>query len=435
MEANKRIKIPNFEPRPYQLPLLAQLDSGKRRAIAIWARRHGKDVTALNYTIKKMVQDPGVYFYMFSTFSQGRKVIWDSVTNEGKPFLDFFPKEIVKSKNVQEMKITLVNGSVFQVIGSDNYNALMGTNPKGVVLSEYALQNPLAWEYIKPILAVNKGWALFISTPRGKNHFWDLYQMAKDNPEWYVEKITVEDTNLLTEQDLDRERREGTSEELIQQEYYCSFDMGQLGSYYGLYISQMEKEGRICHVPYDKNILVNTAWDLGFTDSMSIVFFQRRGNEILIIDYEEDKGYQLAHYLNILRQKKYSYGSHFIPHDGKAHNNLGTTFQQIAKESGFNFTVLENKFSIHEGIEKVRGILPRVFVDKNKCEFLVKCLLQYHSAWDDKARVFRTYPKHDWSSHCADAVRYMALSLDEGINSSMTPSKLAELKRKAGVLY
>src|SRR5690606_29510758 len=174
------------------------------------------------------------------------------------------PPELVESKNSQEMKIRFTNGSLLQLVGSDNYDTLMGTNPQGVVFSEYALQDPRAYQYIRPILTANDGWALFISTPRGKNHLWELLQIARESPDWFAYKLSVEDTNHIPMEEIERERREGLmSDDLIMQEYFCSFEMGVEGAYYAKYLDRMRLDGRIGQVPWENGFKVHTAWDLG----------------------------------------------------------------------------------------------------------------------------------------------------------------------------
>jgi hypothetical protein len=186
-------------------------------------RRAGKDIVAFNYMLRCAIQTIGVYFYIFPTYSQGRKVIWDSITNDGKRFLDFIPQELIFRTNSSEMKITLTNGSIIQLIGSDNIDSIVGTNPRGCVFSEYALQDPQAYQFIRPALTANDGWALFISTPRGHNSLWELYQIALHNPsEWFAYKLTVEDTGHIPLREIAREKESGEmSEDLIQQEYFC----------------------------------------------------------------------------------------------------------------------------------------------------------------------------------------------------------------------
>jgi intein/homing endonuclease len=259
----------------------------------------------------------------------------------------------------------------------------------------------------------------FIShnTPRGKNDFYTLCEMAQKEENWFYERLTINDTNVLNERDIERERREGMSEELIQQEYYCSFDMGVEGSYYGNYIKKSFEENRIGKIDYDRNYLVNTAWDLGFNDSMVIIFYQKRGNDILIIDHYENRGFALNHYLDHLKTKEYAYGKHFAPFDANNHSNFGRTFKEVAAERGYNFTVLPRDKSIYDGIERARGLFPRVYFDEEKCSYLIKCLTNYHAQFDENKRVLAYNPLHDWSSHGADCFRYLALSLSFSVNN------------------
>lgn len=259
----------NYSPRTYQTPFLSAMDRGLLRAVLVWHRRAGKDKTLLNFTVKKMFERVGVYFYLFPTYAQGKKIIWDGVDGDGFRFLSHFPPEIIESKNDTEMKVKTRNGSVFQIIGTDNYDSIMGTNPVGCVFSEYALQDPRAWDYIRPILRENGGWAVFNFTPRGKNHGNDLFEMARENPEWFCQRLTVDDTirpdgsPVLSREDMDKERAEGMDEELIRQEYYCSFDMGVQGAYFFKQIQTAEEDGRVTGVPYDSRLEVDTWWDLG----------------------------------------------------------------------------------------------------------------------------------------------------------------------------
>ena len=261
-----KIHLNRFVPRSYQLPILDAIENKQyKRVIAIMPRRAGKDVMAFNLCVRQCVRKPCVIYYVFPTYSQGRKVIMDGILNTGERFIDFIPPELVESINNQEMKIRFINGSLLQIVGSDNIDSLMGTNPSGVVFSEYALQDPRAYQFIRPILAANAGWALFITTPRGKNHAYELFQIALHNPEeWFALKLTLDDTKHIPPIEIERERAEGImSEDLIQQEYYCSFTKGVEGSYYQKFIDKMRIENRIGDVPWDAGAKVNVAFDLG----------------------------------------------------------------------------------------------------------------------------------------------------------------------------
>ncbi len=399
-------------------------------------RRGGKDVTAFNWCILQLLLNPGwTAFHILPTYSQAKKVIWDSSTNDGLRILDYIPKEAIASKNGQQMQIRLTNGSLYQLIGSDNIDSLVGTNPKIIIFSEYALQSPAAWQYLRPILDVNKGYALFISTPRGKNHFHELVCMARNNPEWYCEVLSVKDTNVLSESEIEKIRAEGVSEELIQQEYYCSFNRGVEGSYYGKLIEKARDEKRICNVPYETRSPVNTAWDLGYADSTAITFWQDVGGECRIIDFYENNGEGMAHYAKVLQNKLYVYGTHYIPHDGgSGSSQTGRTHQDILYELGIKTTVLEREKEIQTGIEAVRVLLSTVFIDERKCTHLIKCLENYHKRYNEKTQSYSDTPLHDYCSHASDAIRYMSnarIQFGRG-PGTLTPDKLQQLKNNAG---
>lgn len=221
--AETRVKLDKFKPRWYQVPILDAIENkGYKRVISIMPRRAGKDITAFNLALRQCLRRPCIVYYIFPTYAQAKKVIWDAIDNDGNRILDYIPAEVIQAKHSQEMKITFVNGSLFQLVGSDNFDRLMGTNPQAVVFSEYALQDPRAYQYIQPILTANNGWALFISTPRGRNSLWTLYNMAKESPYWFVQKLTVHDTQHISLHEIERERAEGTmSDDMIEQEYFC----------------------------------------------------------------------------------------------------------------------------------------------------------------------------------------------------------------------
>lgn len=407
------IHLNKFKPRIYQLPIFDAIENkGYRRVLAILPRRAGKDVCAFNLVVRAALKKIGVYYYIFPTYAQGKKVIWDSITNDGERFLDYIPKELVRSLNSQEMKITLTNGAIIQIVGSDNFDSLMGTNPRGVIFSEYSLQDPRAYQYIRPILTANDGWALFLSTPRGKNHLWELYQIAQNSPEWFCLKLTIEDTNHIDMHEIEKERAEGImSEDLIQQEYYTSFTMGVEGSYYAKYIDRMRVRGQIGPVPHEVGFKVHTAWDIGVRDSTCIIFFQVIGQTIRIIDCYEKNKEGLEHYIKVLNQKDYMYGRHFAPHDIRVKEwGSGMTRIEKAKQLGVTF-VMAPDVSIEDGIETVRSSLSKIWIDTHGCASLIKALENYRQEYDARKKIYKSNPLHDWSSHFADCMRYLCISL------------------------
>lgn len=335
------------------------------------------------------------------TYSQAKKVIWDSTTNDGMRILDYFPEQMIAQKNQQEMKIRLTNGSLFQLIGSDNIDSLMGTNPKIVIFSEYALQTPDAWDFIRPILKINGGTAIFISTPRGRNHFYDLYQMATVQHDWWAQTLTYKDTGILTEEDIKKEIAEGMSEELAEQEYGCSFDRGVDGAFYAKLVTKMRNEDRILPLNYDPYKLVHLAVDLGWDDSTAIIFFQIDGDTIKIIDCEEHSNKTLHWYKNLLMEKGYKYGTYLFPHDVEHVDGLSTglTRKEILEDMQIPVTVVPRSFIV-DGIEAVKVLLSsRILINSNKCMPLIKSIENYHREYDEHKKIYKEKPCHDWSSH------------------------------------
>jgi phage terminase large subunit len=408
-----QINLPNgWKPREYQMPLWRYLEGGGKRAVVVAHRRWGKDSVACNFTATAAMQRVGLYWHLAPELSQVRKIVWDGIDRHGRRVIDqAFPKELRESSNDNAMRIRLVNGSVWQAVGSDNIDSLVGSNPIGVVFSEYALANPQAWELMRPILSENGGWALFISTPRGENHFADLYNMAQKTPGWFAELSTVADTGAISPEAIAQDRATGMPESLIKQEYYCSFQAGVAGAYFSEQMEKATEEGRITNVPWEPSLPVHTAWDLGLDDQTSIWFFQRLRQEIRLIDYLEDSGAALDHYTRELNRKPYTYGDHFLPHDVEV-RELGTGRSRRSMLRGLGLDVrVVPKLPVEDGINAVRSILPRCWFDADKCERGIKALRSYRTEFDAAAGTFKARPLHDWSCHAADAFRYLALSI------------------------
>lgn len=408
------IKLPyKFEPREYQLPIWEAFDSGIKRLIQVWHRRAGKDRNDLNIIAREMQKKVGIYHYYFPTYSQGKKALWEGIGKDGFRYINHFPKELVENINNSEMKVHYKNGSIFQIIGTDDIDKIVGTNPIGVVFSEYSLQNPKVWDFIRPILRENGGWAIFNFTPRGKNHAFKLYEMAKSNIKWFVSLLTIRDTKILTEEDIQEERDAGMLEEMIQQEFYCSFTASIIGSYYWEQVDWAERNGRFTTVPWDPALPVHTVWDLGIGDAMAIGFFQIVGKEIHMIRYYEDSGKGMDHFIKYLQKKKYVYGKHFAPHDIKAREMItGKSRLELAASLGINFEVVPN-IGIQNGIDAARMLFRRLWVDKDKCADWIELIPQYTKEYDEEKKIFKNTPLHDWTSHGADMFRYLAVVVDE----------------------
>ena len=412
-----KIQVPvDWSPREYQVPLFQYLQNGGKRAACVWHRRAGKDLTSINWISVCSIMRPGLYWHLFPTYNQGRKIAWDGMTKDGRKFIDHFPKENIDGNiNNTEMRIKFKTGSVYQVVGSDNPDRLVGANPVGIILSEYSLQDPRAWNYIRPILLENEGWAVFIYTPRGRNHGYTLLKNAQKSPKWFSQVLDVGTTGAVSEEAINEEREAGMPEELIQQEFYCSFDAALVGAYYGTAMEVALSQKRIGAFPYDAQLMVHTAWDLGIGDQTVILFYQLAMGQIRIIDSYSNSGEGLQFYVNILQQghrSQYCYGNHYAPHDIQARDlSTGRTRLETANSLGLRFRVVP-KVSIEDGIEAVRSIMSRIYWNEDKnTEHLIEAARQYRKEWDDKKRCFNDRPYHDWTSDFMDALRYMALSI------------------------
>lgn len=418
----QRISLPHkFIPRDYQIPFLQAMDSGFRRACLVWHRRSGKDKTALNFTINEMFKRVGTYCYFFPTLKQGRKVIWMGMDFDGFRFINHFPKELIARKREDEMMIEATNGSIFYVAGSDNFDAVMGTNPVGLIMSEYALQDPRAWDFFRPIVRENKGWVIFLYTPRGKNHGYHVWERAGELPDtWFRQLLTVDNTlrpdgtPVLTPQDMAQERAEGMDEDMLQQEYYCSFTGGMAGQIYGKLMTAAREEGRIREVPHNPNIPVYTFWDIGVRDPTSAWFMQfPDDNQINVIRYYEDEGEGVGFYIRYLENLRmtegYVYSEHYAPHD-MANRGFGTgkSPQELASDLHYNFIPIERTRNIQHGIQNARALLPRCHFDAKNCKLGIDALENYCKEWDAKWKRYSDLPRHDWACHGADAFRTFA---------------------------
>jgi hypothetical protein len=396
----------NFTPRAYQRPGWDALTGGIERGLFLWHRRSGKDKTCFNLMLKRSQERVGNYAYIYPTYRQGKKALWNAIDKDGFKVIDHCPPALLaKPPNETEMLLSLTNGSTIQVIGADNIDSIVGTNPVGIVLSEYALMAPSVLDFLRPILRENGGWLVVNFTPRGQNHAFDLYEAVRDNPDWYVSVLTVDDTGVLSADDIDAERRAGMSEELIQQEFFVNFESGNVGSYYGRLLADASSDGRIGRVAYEPGLPVHTRWDLGVGDATAIWLWQDVGRERRFVDYYEASGEGLPHYVAWLQGRGYVYGRHYAPHDIAVREfSSGVSRLDTARTLGIRFEVVP-LHSLEDGIEAVRQELPRCWFDKERCKDGIAALRDYHKDYDEVRQVFRPRPAHSWSSHGSDAFR------------------------------
>jgi phage terminase large subunit len=410
------IELPNgWDPRGYQLDAWMALEAGVKRAILLWHRRAGKDSVCLNWTAAQTQLVTGVYWHMLPTNKQARKVLWDGIDRNGNRMMEqAFPKALRKSTNGTEMRIEMKAGSIWYACGSDNYDNLVGSNPVGVVFSEYPLANPDAWDYIRPILAENGGWALFPYTPRGRNHGYRLFNMAEKNPNWFAQKLTVDDTNSISQDAIQEDRDSGMPEERIEQEYWCSFDAALVGAYYGKQMKRAYSENRVGAVPWMPELPVFTSWDIGVGDDTSIIFYQKDGPWVNIIDHYKNNGVGADHYVNYLKEElPYTYGKHFLPHDVAVKEwGTGKTRIETLQTLGLEISRVPWAY-LEDGHNAVRQLLPRCRFDQENATYLIDSLTNYQKVWDDERKIYLDKPLHDWSSHAASAMMYLALTFKQ----------------------
>ena len=352
---------------------------------------------------------------MVPIYSQGRKALWEAVNpHSGIRRIDeWFPHEIRARTLDQTMTIEFINGSFWSVVGSDSYDTLVGSPPRGLVYSEWAIANPNAWGYLEPILIENGGWAIFAYTPRGKNHGYSLYNLAKRREDWYTELMTPDITGIFSEKQLEEVKEtyiemygEDMGDLLYQQEYWCSFHGSMLGAYYALQIAKAEREERIRSVPYDPALPVFTSWDIGRSDATAIWFWQESGRERYYIDYYEDTGHDYEHYAKVLQGKSYNYAELIMPLDaGNKHMAAKKSVAERFKGYGYKVRVLDGKThqNLQGQINTTRALLPRCYFDEIKCERGLNALRSYRKEYNEKLRKFNENPLHDWASDGATA--------------------------------
>jgi phage terminase large subunit len=406
--------------RWYQRPFHEYLVSTPgARAIEIAHRRWGKDEIVLAATCQLAHQRVASYWHCLPEYEQGRKALWNAINaHTGKRRIDeAFPPEIRESKDEQQMLIKLKCGSTWQIIGSDRYDATVGAGVAGIAYSEWALANPSAWAYHRPMLEENNGWAAFITTPRGRNHAKSMFDMAKANPRWFAEVSTVHDTGALSPAQIDESLKEyialygeDVGQAQFEQEYLCSFNAAILGAYFAREMMALRADGRVKEIEPLPNRPVHRAWDIGVRDDTSIWWFQVVNGQPRIFDCYTASGAGVDHYAEIVHAKPYEPGIDFVPHDAKV------------KEWGTGRTRVETMESLHlrpklvpmasflDGINAARLTLKKA-VFHPRCEDKgLAALEQYRREWDDEKKTFKATDVHDWTAHLSAAFRYLSLS-------------------------
>lgn len=394
----------------------------KRFNVLVLHRRCGKTVFAINDMIdmafRNKLRNP-IYAYISPYFGQSKRVAWELY----KEYTKMIPGV---TYNEAELRILIprphLNDKItIYLLGADNPTSLLGLGLDGVTMDEYASMSPDVWtRIVRPMLADRHGWATFISTPLGMNSFYDLLQLAKKNEsgEWYYRIAPVSETKLIEESEL-AELRLSMSPEEFEQEFMCSFTAALLGAYFGKEMEEAEKSGRICSVPYEKSVPVETSWDLGVADTTCIWMFQQVGREIRAIDYIEDSGRGLDYYVKLLRDKPYMYSDHHLPHDVQARDlSTGHSRLETLNSLGLKPVRVVPKMAIEDRINAARLLIPKMWFDRDKCARGITALKNYERRWDAKLKVFSSSPLHNWASHGSDSFSYFALNFRENFKKN-----------------
>lgn len=375
-------------------------------------RRCGKTVACVNELLKAALdtnKQDARFAYIAPQWNQAKDVAWMYVRRFAGvvPGVEF---------NEAELRCDLPNGARIRLYGADNPDRLRGLYLDGVILDEYADMRPQVWgEVIRPLLTDRQGWAVWIGTPKGRNSFHDIWTQAEGDPDWFRVMLKASETGLIDHEELRQAARQMTDEQ-YQQEFECSFEAAILGAYYAKELAVADTEGRICPVPVEKSHQVHVAWDLGIGDSTALVFAQLVGREWRIVDYYEASGVGLDHYSGVLTAKGYNYGTHILPHDAAA-KELGTgkSRVEVLESLGIRNVKVLKAGRIEDGINAVRMTLGKCWFDAKRCKQLLEALRHYRTEYDERKRIFKANPLHDWSSHAADSFRYLCTGLEANL--------------------
>lgn len=383
----------------------------ERFACIVAHRRAGKTVACVNDLQDGALRCELVrprFAYLSPYLKQSKAVAWDYLKAAMNPLRSIGAKE-----NESELRVDYHNGGQVRLYGADNMDALRGIYLDGVVLDEFADMDPRVWsEIIRPALADRRGWAVFIGTPKGRNAFYDLWKRSQEQDDWFSLMLKASETGLIAETELQLAKNDLTDGQYAQ-EFECSFEAAIVGAYYGKLVNEAEAAGRISGVPHDPSAQVWTAWDLGIRDATAIWWAQTVGREIHLIDYYEASGADLGHYVREIQNKPYNYAGHIVPHDAQA-KELGTgkSRLEVLESLGLRNVSIAPMHRVEDGINAVRMLIPRSWFDKAKCERGLEALRLYRSEFDEKLKNFKPTPLHDWTSHAADAFRYLAMTID-----------------------
>jgi len=409
-----------FKAYPHQLEFFrAFFSSDSRYFMEKLHRRAGKDAQAFNAIWLYASLYPGNYVYTLPKIGQARNVVWEGKDLEGERWINKIPKHLIKSMNQSQCKIYFKNGSILHITGADSLmNSHLGSNLRGICMSEYHKTSPAIWDYVRPIIKRSNGWAMFLFTAYAKGHAYRLMQANIDNPNWFCRTLTVDDTRdnegnyIFSPDQIQEERESGMDEALIQQEYYCSEEASIKGTFFTQELTKAFDEGRIRKsVEVNPHLPVFTSWDIGSRDTNSIWWFQKQGDKFVYF-YQHDKNYgSLDYYVELLinirnKFQFHSYGCHFLPHDvSNTEWTTGKTRHQALMERGLKIKPVP-RLKVMERVQVARSAFKNIIIDAINCKTGLEALTVARSVWDENRRTFTADEEHDWSSHPSAAFQY-----------------------------
>ena len=396
-----------YAPRPAFIPFH---NRSKRWSCLVAHRRAGKTVAATNDLIIGALEcrkERPQFAYIAPFRDQAKRVAWDYLKHYSRPFHAGKPNE-------SDLIIPMPNEGKLMVFGADNPDALRGIYLDGAFLDEFGDFRPSVWgNVIRPALSDRGGWAVFGGTPKGRNEFWQIRELARKTPDqWYLQELRASESGILSHAEIEAVRGQLTAEQYAQ-EYECDFAAALVGAFYGKDLVQVEREGRVTSVQVDPAVPVHTAWDIGYRDDTAIWWYQVMRGEIHIIDFHSSSGNSIDFYTDLIAEKGYRYGTHWLPHDARAKTLAAKgkgVIEQLGEGLGLNSMAIVPNLDIHDGIQAARVMLRRCWFDDEKCAEGLEALRQYQREYDEDKKSFREKPRHDWTSHAADAFRMMAVA-------------------------
>jgi hypothetical protein len=386
----------------------------ERWAVIVAHRRCGKSTSCINELIHKALiegKEDGRYAYVAPYYSQAKNIAWD--------YLLRFSKPVMAKANQSELWVELINGARIRLFGADNADSLRGLYLDGIVLDEYADMRPRIWgEIIRPLLADRLGWAVFIGTPKGHNAFWDIYNNATKDDNWYAKTLRASQTGLIPKSELEDAAKSMTQDQYLQ-EFECDFESAILGAYYGKEMRQLTDQGRITPIKYDPMFPLFSSWDLGYSDDTTIWTWQVVHGEIRFLDYHTSNGQSIPFYTGYIAQQEQKYNAkykyHYLPHDARAKTLASggkSIIEQLSAKIKLECLKIVPNLSLQDGIQATRMMLLRSWFDPS-CEEGIECLRQYERAYNEDKKIFSDKPLHNWASHGADAARMAAIAWKE----------------------